>query len=75
MTCGCLLQELKRKLRERIQAKQERERQIKEALDKFAAHCMEKSAHAEDGRAFRANSATSPGPLRQSIHIPGSQLD
>ena len=52
MTCGCLLQELKRKLRERIQAKQERERQIKEALDKFAAHCMEKSAHAEDGRAF-----------------------
>ena len=41
MTCGCLLQELKRKLRERVQVKQARERQ---ALDKFAAHCMEKSA-------------------------------
>lgn len=27
-----------------MQAKQERERQIKEALDNFAAHCMEKSA-------------------------------
>ena len=37
------LQELKQQLQERIQAKHERDKQMQEALDKFAASCIEKT--------------------------------